>query len=987
VTAMEFGLLGSLAVRRDGMTVPVQRGNQRALLAALLLDANRVVATDQIAETLWGPGPPPSAQVTIRNYVRRLRQAFGDADRDRIVAQPNGYLIRVGAGELDVARFEDLLRRARAAARDASWGAAAEAAGSALSLWRGTPLADVESDALTSRQGPRLAEMRLHALETRIEAELHLGRHADLTAELQHLAREHPLREQMHALLMLALYRCGRQGEALAVYREARSQLVGELGVEPGPDLRELNQRILQSDPALLIQPPREDAGPSQDRGAVAGTTTASQSGTAEAPAGAAAAGGADGAGGAGGAFAVVPRQLPRAPAGFLGRAAELAALTAALDQAGPRAPGTVVISAIGGTAGVGKTALAVHWAHQVADRFPGGQLYVNLRGFDPSGTPVAPGEAIRGFLDALDVPTGRIPRDLPAQAGLYRSVAAGRKMLIMLDNARDEQQVRPLLPASPGCLVVVTSRGQLAGLAAADDARLLSLDLLGEAEARQMLSARLGAGRAAAEPDAVAQIARLCAYLPLALAVAAARAATRPGLPLSALAGELRDAAGRLDALDIGDPTASVRAVFSWSTQQLGPAAARMFRLLGIHPGPDISAPAAASLAGTGEPEARRLLAELTRAHLISEHVPGRFALHDLLRTYAAEQAQHTDGQPEHDAAIGRLLDHYLHSAHSAAILINAARDPITVAPPRAGVEPEHLATYQQALAWMQAEHQILLAAITLADSTGSDVHAWQIPWAMSDFLQRRGRRLEWAATQRTALAAATRLGDIAAQALSGRLLAMACTELSDHDQARVHYASSLTLYQRLGDRLGQAKIHQNLGVLAERQDRYADGLRHAEQALRLHQDMGDPGSEAAALNSVGWYHGLLGDYQQARAFCREALAINTEIGHRRGEGYAWDSLGYAECHLDNFAEAAACYQRALSTFREIGDLPAEATSLTHLGDMYHAAGDPRQARDAWQQALDILDGLHQPDAEEIRAKLAAAGGGGRGGSASGQQ
>ena len=976
MTAMEFGLLGSLVVRRDGVTVPVQRGNQRALLSALLLDANRVVATDQIAETLWGPDPPPSAQVTMRNYVRRLRQALGDAGRDRILAQPNGYLIRVEAGELDVARFEDLLRRARAAARDAAWGAAAEAAGSALSLWRGTPLADVESDTLTSRQGPRLADMRLHALEIRIEAELHLGRHADLTAELQHLSREHPLREQMHALLMLALYRCGRQGEALAVYREARRQLVGELGVEPGPELRELNQRILQSDPSLLIQPPREDPDPPQDPGAGAGTTTASQPGTAAAPAGAAA---------AGGAFAVVPRQLPRAPTGFLGRAAELAALTAELDQAGPRAPGTVVISAIGGTAGVGKTALAVHWAHQVADRFPGGQLYVNLRGFDPSGTPVTPGEAIRGFLDALDVPADRIPRDLPAQAGLYRSVAADRKMLIVLDNARDEQQVRPLLPASPGCLVVVTSRGQLTGLAAAEDARMLSLDLLGVAEARQMLSARLGADRAAAEPDAVAQIARLCACLPLALAVAAARAAARPGLPLSALAGELRDAAGRLDALDTGDPTASVRAVFSWSTQQLGPAAAQLFRLLGIHPGPDISAPAAASLAGVGEPEARRLLAELIRAHLITEHVPGRFALHDLLRAYAAEQAQHTDGRPEHDAAIGRLLDHYVHSAHTAAGLINPARDPVIVAPPRTGVEPEHLDNYQQALVWMQAEHQILLAAIALADSTGSDAHAWQIPWTMSDFLQRRGRRLEWAATQRTALAAATRLGDIAAQALSGRLLAMACTELSDHDRARDHYASSLTLYQRLGDRLGQAKIHQNLAVLAEGQDRYADGLRHAEQALRLHRDMGDPGSEAAALNSVGWYHGLLGEYQQARAFCREALVMNAEVGHRRGEGYAWDSLGYAERHLDNLAEAAACYQRALSTFREIGDLPAEATSLTHLGDMYHAAGDPQQARDAWQQALDILDELHQPDAEKVRAKLAAVGGDARGGSASG--
>jgi len=944
VTAMEFGLLGSLAVRRDGMTVPVQRGNQRALLAALLLDANRVVATDQIAETLWGPGPPPSAQVTIRNYVRRLRQAFGDAGRDRIVAQPNGYLIRVEAGELDVARFEDLLRRARAAARDASWEAAAEAAGSALSLWRGTPLADVESDALTSRQGPRLAEMRLHAIETRIEAELHLGRHADVTAELQHLASGHPLHEQLHALLMLALYRCGRQGDALAVYREARRRLVDELGVEPGPDLRELNQRILQSDPALL-------------------TTGASQPGSGAGPAGAAAAS----------AFAVVPRQLPGASAGFLGRAGELATLTATLDQARPQTAGTVVISAIGGTAGVGKTALAVHWAHQVAHRFPGGQLYVNLRGFDPSGIPVTPGETVRGFLDALGVPAERIPSDLAAQAAMYRSVVAARKMLIVLDNARDEQQVRPLLPGTPECMVVVTSRSQLAGLAAAEGARLLSLDLLSDAEARQMLTVRLGA-RAAAEPDAVAEIARLCACLPLALAVAAAHASTRPGLPLSALASELRDAQGRLDLLDTGDPAASVRAVFSWSCRGLSEPAQRMFRLLGVHPGPDISAPAAASLAGIELPAARRAFGELARAHLISEHVPGRYTFHDLLRTYAAEQARAGEDDQARQAATGRMLDHYLHTAARAALLLDPAREPIALAPRRTGVKPGHLADRQQALAWFEAEHQVLLAAVALAAGSGFDAHAWQLSWAMTSFLQARGRWQEWVTAQRTALAAATRLGDAAAQALSGRLLAMACIELGDHDQARGHFADSLTLYQRLGSPLGQARIHQSLGVLAGRQGRYADAIGHAEQALRLYQAIGDKKSEGAVLNNVGWYHCLLGDYQQARAFCRRALTLSAETGNRRHEGHAWDSLGHAEYHLGNLAEAAACYERALSLNRESGDRLNEAATLTHLGDTHQAVGDPGRARDAWQQALDILEELHHPDAEEVRAKLADA-------------
>ncbi len=668
-----------------------------------------------------------------------------------------------------------------------------------------------------------------------------------------------------------------------------------------------------------------------------------------------------------------VPRQVPAAVADFTGRAAELQALTAMLDQAGAGAPGTVVISAIGGTAGVGKTALALHWAHQIAGRFGDGQLYVNLRGFDLSGTPAAPEAVIRGFLDALGVPPERFPASPEAQAGLYRSLLADRKMLIVADNARDEQQVRPLLPASPGSLVLVTSRSQLGGLAAADGARLISLDVLSHAEAVQLLAARLGAGRAAAEPAAADQIARLCACLPLALAVAAARAAARPGFSLAALAGELADSAGRLDALDAGDPGSSVRVVFSWSTRQLTAEAARMFGLMGIHPGPDISVPAAASLAAIAEADARRLLRELARAHLTAEHLPGRYAFHDLLRAHAAEQAHHTDSQAGRDAAIGRVLDHYLHTAARAARLLNRAKEPLVLAPPRPGAAAAHPADHRQALAWFEAEHQVLLAAVTLAAESGFDTHAWQLPWAMASFLQARGHWQERAATQRTALAAAARLGDIAAQAVCSRLLAAACNELGDHDQARSHFASSLTLYQRLGDRLGQAKVHQSLGVLAERQGRYADALEHAEQALRLYQAIGDKASEADALNNVGWYHGLLGDYQQARAFCRQALTLSAEAGHHWLEGYVWDSLGYAEHHLGNLAEAAACYQRALSIKREAGERFDEADTLTHLGDTRHAAGEVAQAREAWQQALAILEDLQHPDAGQVRAKLAS--------------
>jgi DNA-binding SARP family transcriptional activator len=940
---VEIGLLGPLRVRCDGAVVPVPAGKQRAVLAALVLQAGRVVPAVELAELAWAPEPPPTAPAALRNNVTRLRRALGPAGAQLIQTRPGGYLVMPGECELDLARFDEELAAARRAAGEGDWRRAAVHAEASLSLWRGEPLSDVDLPALTARHVPRLDEMRLQAHELRIEADLALARHGEAVTELPQLIAANPVRERLHALLMLALYRCGRRAEALDAYRAARDLLAREVGADPGPDLQVLHQQVLRDDPALAAPPaPGTRAAPS---GQGARATQADQ----------------------------VPRQLPAAVTHFTGRAAELAALTGLLDQAGAKPAGTVVISAIGGTAGVGKTALAVHWAHRVAGRFGDGQLYVNLRGFDPSATPAAPEGAMRGFLDALGVPTERIPPGPEAQTGLYRSLLAGKRMLIVVDNARDEQQVRPLLPASPGSLVLVTSRSQLSGLAAAEGAGLISLDVLSHGEAVQLLTARLGTARAAAEPAAVDQIASLCACLPLALAVAAARAAARPGFPLAALAGELADSAGRLDALDAGDPAASVRAVFSWSTRQLTDQAARMFRLLGVHPGPDITVPAAASLAALAEADARRLLGRLARAHLIAEHVPGRYAFHDLLRAYAAEQAQHTDSQADRDAAMSRMLDHYLHTAARAALLLNPAQEPVLLAPELPGAVAGRPSDYTQALAWFEAEHQVLVAAVTRAAGSGFDTHAWQLAWAMTTFLQTRGHWQEWAATQRIALDAATRLGDSSAQAVSGRLLANACTDLGDHDQARGHFASSLTLYQRLGDRLGEAKIQHSLGFAAERQGRYADALGHAEQALRLYQAIGGKTFEAEALNNVGWCHGLLGDYRQARAFCRQALTLSAEIGDRRTEGNAWDSLGYAEHHMGSLVEAANCYQHALSIFRESGDRLDEADTLTHLGDTRHAAGELARAREAWAQALAILQDLQHPDAGQVRAKLAS--------------
>jgi len=928
-TATEFCLLGPLRVRRGAVALPVAPGKQRAVLAALLLSADRAVSLDELIEVLWGAAPPPSARVSVQNHVMRLRRALGDSARIR--THSHGYQIRLDESDLDVSRFEAHLAAARAAARDGSWDVAAERARAGLALWRGEPLADVKCDMLAARHIPRLAELRLQAVEVRLDADLRLGRHAEVITEVQRLAAAHPLRERLHGLLMRALYQDGRQAEALAAYARARQILVDELGAEPGAGLRELHRQVLNGDPAL-------DA-PAQAPAAA----------TAPAPS--------------------VPRQLPPAVPGFAGRAAELAALDRVLDEAGADSPGTVVISAIGGTAGVGKTALALHWAHQVAGRFTDGQLYVNLRGFDPSGVPLPAAEAVRGFLDALGVPPDRVPPQPEAQAGLYRSLLADRSMLIVLDNARDEQQVRPLLPASPASRVVITTRRPQAGLAAADRARLLTLDVLGHDEAVQLLSARIGAGRAAAEPGAVGEIAALCGRLPLALAVAAARAEARPGFPLAALSAELRGRAGRLDALDAGDPAASVRAVFSWSYRQLSADTARMFRLLGLHPGPDISPAAAASLAAVDEPEARRLLAELTRAHLVAEHVPGRYALHDLLRAYAADRACDTDSKPERAAAVGRLADHYLHTARDAACMVHPSFGPIPLALPSPGTAPEQFTGHEQALAWFEAEYRVLLAAVALAVDSGLDSHAWQISCAMHPFLATQGHNLEWSAIKRMTMAAGIR--DEAA-IIAGGAPDVAGT-LGEYQWVPEYYANCLELYRRLGNRRGQALCLHTLAMIAEYLGQYAEALGHAEQAASLCHGIGDKAGEAEMLNTVGWYHALLGDYPEARGFCRQALALNSDYGSRHLEADIWNSLGCAEYHAGEFGEAAACYERALTIFRAVGDRWGEADTLTNLGDIHRAAGELWYAREAWQQALAVLDDLQHPGAAKIRDKLAS--------------
>jgi tetratricopeptide (TPR) repeat protein len=489
--------------------------------------------------------------------------------------------------------------------------------------------------------------------------------------------------------------------------------------------------------------------------------------------------------------------------------------------------------------------------------------------------------------------------------------------------------------------------------------------------ESAELLARRLGPDRVTAEPQAARELTGLCGGLPLALAITAARAAARPGFRLTALAAGLRDEYSRLDAFDAGDEAASIRAVFSWSYQSLSPPAARLFRLLGLHPGPDISLLAAASLADLDVAQARGLFGQLTGACLITEHVPGRYSFHDLLRAYAAEQARALDPGIELRDAIRRVLDHYLHGAVAADRLLNPQRDPINLGSPQPGTRPEIFTDFRQALAWFEDEHTVLLAAVVLASRQGFDTHAWQLPWALATFLDRRAHWHEWEAIQRTAVAAAQRLGGKAAQAHSRRGLGHVCVVLGAYQDARDQFEHALRLYCELGDPIGQARVHNDTAWSYGKQGRFQEAFYHGQQALRLSRAAGHRAAEASALNSFGWISAHLGNYQRALACCQQALDLERVLGDRLGQAQAWDSLGYAHSHLGDHAQAVTCYNSALCVYRELGARYYQARTLIRLGGTYQAAGQPQAARDARQQALTILDDLSHPDAIEVRAAL----------------
>ena len=929
-SVMRVRLLGPVDVMPGSEARPVSGLRRKAVLATLALHAGEVVSTGRLVDAVWGECPP-AALNTLQSHVSYLRTVLGKA---AIVARPPGYLLDLGDDGTDVQLAERLLRQGTQSPDPVR---AAADLREALALWRGRPLADLAGLAWLEQQAERLDLLREQVRHALSEARLAAGEHRQLVPELEQMSADHPLDEQVHAQLMTALYRSGRQADALAVYQRLRSTLAEELGLEPSLALRDLETAILRQDTVLDASAP-----------------AASLRAAAPLPP------------------VPVPAQLPPPVAAFVGRDAELARLDAIMDGQEPYEAAAVTISVITGTAGVGKTALAVHWAHRIAARFPGGQLYVDLRGFDSAGPPLDPVQALRGFFEAFGVPPERIPARLEDQVALYRSLLAGQRMLVVLDNARDAGQVRPLLPGSPGCLAIATSRHHLTGLIAAQGAHPLGLDLLTPDGARELMARRVGAGRAGREPGAVDEIIASCARLPLALTIAAARAATSPRFPLAVFAADLREAADALDPFGGDDAVTDIRAVFSWSYCALNPDTARMFRLLGLHPGPDMTVDAAASLAGIAPDRARPLLAELTRGHLLSERRPGRYAFHDLLRAYATEQARERDDEGARRAAVGRLLDHWLHTACAAAALLDPFFAPDPGRLPLPGVVLGAPATAEEALRWFAAEHATLQASVALAARSGLAGHAWRLAWALSTFLLRRGCWDYQARASRAALAAARLAGDVAGEAHALLLLALGDARSGRRDAAAAAFRESLRLLEAVGGyHRSQVTGHSSLIWIAEQQERYEDMLDHAVRALGLSRAAGDQTLEIMSLNDVGYSHARLGNYGQAIVYCGQALAGSRAAGERNWESAAWDSLGYIHHKLGDHQRAVTCYERSLDLCRELTDRYNEAGTLDRLGDVHLSAGDGRAARWAWTQALRTLDELGHPDSERVRAKI----------------
>ncbi|WP_086665121.1 AfsR/SARP family transcriptional regulator [Lentzea kentuckyensis] len=910
---VRFRLLGDVEAHVHGRPVAIGYAQLRAVLAVLLVEANQVVSVDQLVDRVWSDRRlPRKPRAAVQHSITMLRNALAPAAGVTIARRSTGYQLTADPETVDLHRFRRLVEDGRAAGADSEAAALLE---EALKLWGGEPFAGLGTAWLESLRATLIHHRHAVRLDL-VDVQLRLGLHAALLPDLTAWVAEHPLDERLAGQLVLALYRSGRTADALEHYQQVRKLLADELGTDPSEPLRRLHEQVLAADPALTVP--------------------------------------------AGRAKPQIPQQLPARPRLFTGRTRELARLDAAAGQHND----TVVISAIGGLGGMGKTWLASHWAYLHLDRFPDGQLYVNLRGFDPAGQPMPAATAIRGFLDALGVAPSGVPVDVDAQAGLYRSLVAGKRMLVFLDNAVDSAQVAPLLPGSPTCLVLVTSRRHLSGLVAAHGAHALNLARLTDDEARRLLATHLGEHRL--EPGVTEELLACCAGLPLAISIVAARATAHPDFPLSVLVDELREQSA-LDTLDAGEDLVNLRAVFSWSYNALSAEAAAVFGALGLAPGVDIGLAATASLTALPIARVRTCLRELEQAHLVDQHAPGRYRMHDLVRLYAGERGRHDTAVPR------RVVDFYVHTAFAAERVLDVPGDPVELGPPAPGCVPREFGDGAAAMEWLAAEFPNLLAVQELAAEHGWHDKVWHLAWGVDTYLRRRGNYHDLVAVWRAGMAAVEHTTDERVRTLVRKRLGVACGGLGLHTEAFQHLRVVLAACEEMGDVMGQANAHHVLAGFGEElgDDRLA--LDHAVPALRLFQDIGLPVYEAWSHTQVGWHQAQLGQYEQARVHCETALTMARQNRDRELEATTVDSLGYIAHHTGDLAQALDRYQQALSLIREIGYDYHEADTLKRLGHTQRALGHHDLARATWQRSLELYRAQHRAeDASRIQEHLA---------------
>ncbi|MER5220766.1 AfsR/SARP family transcriptional regulator [Streptomyces flaveus] len=925
---VEFRLLGSVTLLADGRPVDLGPAKQRTVLAALLVDAGRPVAAETLIDRVWDDTPPSKAREVLYAHIARIRRALatvggegrgrGQGEAPEVLRDSGGYVLRTDPNSVDLHRFRALTRQARTASGPEE--KQATRLREALDLWHGTALAGLPGS-WASRVRDGLEQQRLGAAAQWARAETALGQYAVVIDRLWDLVAHNPCTEALVGELMRALYLDGRAAESLELYARTGAHLTEELGTGPGPELRGIHEGVLCGTlgrPAVTVTP--VPASP------VAAPTTSRR----------------------------VPAQLPADVPAFTGRATELASLTRYLTERGTSdgpAP-TVVVSAVSGTAGVGKTALAVRWAHQVRDAFPDGQLYVNLRGYDTE-RPVEPVNALAGFLSALGVAGGEMPLELDDRAARYRTELSGRRLLVVLDNASSEAQVRPLLPGTPGCAVLVTSRDSLAGLVALHGARRLDLELLPLDDALALLRTLVGP-RIDAEPEAAAVLTDQCGRLPLALRIAAELAVSRPDSALSELATELADHQRRLEMLDAGgDPQAAVRAVFSWSYERLPETAVRAFRLLGLHPGPDFDTYAAAALTGETSEQARSALEVLTRAHLVQRTRSGRYAMHDLLRAYALWRSDAQDGKAAQRAALTSLYDYCLAaSAVAMDTLYPAERHRRPKVAPVEAVLPE-LNTPEKARTWLDGERHALVLVCGHAAGGSSPDHAVRLAATLYAYLDNGGYVGAALAVHTHALNAAKSVGDTAGEAGALAQLGIVYWQMGEYPVALDHLDRALALFREVGDRVGEARAVGNLGVVSQQMGRHEQAIRHHERALALFRDIGDRVGEANTLANLGAVMTSSGRHDAAVDRLQRGLAVFRELGHEGGEATALTNLGEAYAAQGRPGSSATHYRQALAIFRRIGERYGEVCALNGLAEAEYLAGAPDAAVEYHSAAL----------------------------------